>query len=88
VAALTGPERIFDMAGDEPVIAPDQLKPGHPKAFRIAGVIVAIALVLMTLPAFSNHHGSIEDYWLVGTAAGIIALIVADVVMRRKGLKH
>jgi hypothetical protein len=77
-------ERIFDMAGDEPVIAPDQLKPGHPKAFRIAGVLTVIALLLMLI----GNNGHVEDWWLGGTALGIVFFIVADAVMRRKGLKH
>ena len=30
--------------------APDQLKKGHPKAFKIAGVLVAIVLILLVRP--------------------------------------
>ena len=69
---------------DEPVIAPDQLKPGHPKAFKIAGVLTMISLVLMVL---GNHHGNVENIYLIGTAALIGVLIAADTVMRRNGLK-
>ena len=69
---------------EEQVYAPDQLKKGHPKAFKIAGVITAIALCLMVI---GNQKGNIESVYLVGTAALIIAAIVADSVLRRKGLK-
>ncbi len=35
-----------------------------------------------------GNNGHVEDWWLVGTAVGIIFFIVADAVMRRKGLKR
>jgi uncharacterized protein DUF2631 len=70
---------------EEQVYAPDQLKKGHPKAFKIAGVLTAIALVLMVI---GNQKGNIEDVYLVGTALLIIGLIVADSVLRRRGLKR
>ena len=73
------------MSDEQPVVAPDQLKKGHPKAFTIAGVLVAIALLLMTL---GNHKGNIEDIYLIGTAVLILAIIVFDRVMRRNGLKR
>lgn len=72
------------MSEEEPVVAPDQLKPGPYKAARIAGVIVIIALLLMML---GNHHGHVEDIWLAGTAVAIAAIIVVDWVQRRNGLK-
>jgi hypothetical protein len=73
------------VSDEQPVIAPDQLKKGHPKAFKIAGVIVMIALVLMTL---GNHRGNIENIYLIGTAVLIGALILFDSVTRRNGLKR
>ena len=73
------------MAGDQPAIAPDQLKKGHPKAFRIAAVLTIIVLLVMLIP---NQEGNIASIWLIGTAAGIAAFLVADVVMRRRGLKR
>lgn len=72
------------MSEEEPVVAPDQLKPGPYKAARIAGVIVIIALLLMML---GNHHGHVEDIWLAATAVAIAAIIVVDWVQRRNGLK-
>jgi uncharacterized protein DUF2631 len=72
------------VSGEEPVVAPDQLKPGPYKAARIAGVIVIVILLLMMI---GNHHGHIEDIWLGGTAALIAAIIIVDWVQRRNGLK-
>lgn len=74
------------MAGTEPVTSPDQHKPTPIKAARIAGVISAIALVLMAF--FGNHEGHVEVIWLCGIALGIIAILVVDGVLRRNGLKN
>lgn len=72
------------MSGKEPVVAPDQLKPGPYKAARIAGVIVIIVLLLMLI---GNQTGHVEDIFLIGTAAVIAAIIIVDWVERRNGLK-
>ena len=69
---------------EEPVVAPDQLKPGHPKAARIAAVLTVIALLLMIL---GNQQGRVEVIWLVGTAVIIVALLLFDWFQRRNGLK-
>jgi ABC-type enterobactin transport system permease subunit len=74
------------VAGTEPVTSPDQHKPTPIKAARIAGVISAIALVLMAF--FGNHQGKVEVIWLVGIAVGIIAILAVDGVLRRNGLKN
>jgi len=71
-------------ADEEPVVAPDQLKPGHPKAARIAAVLTVIALLLMIL---GNQQGRVEVIWLVGTAVVIVALLLFDWFQRRNGLK-
>jgi Protein of unknown function (DUF2631) len=72
------------VSGEEPVVAPDQKKPGPYKAARIAGVIVIIILVLMTI---GNQKGHVEDIFLIGTAVIIAAIIIVDWVERRNGLK-
>ena len=69
---------------EEPVVAPDQLKPGHPKAARIAAVLTVVALLLMIL---GNQQGRVEVIWLVGTSVLIIALLLVDWFQRRNGLK-
>jgi hypothetical protein len=71
------------VSGEEPVTSPDQHKPGHPTAFRIAGVLVIISLLLMMI---GNHHGHVEDLWLGLSAAVIAATLLTDWALRRSGL--
>jgi hypothetical protein len=70
---------------DQPVTAPDQHKPGFPKASRIGAVITVVILLLMLL---GNHEGQVESLWLVGTAAVILFALIADFVMRKNGIKR
>jgi hypothetical protein len=72
------------VADQEPVTAPDQHKPGHRRSAQIAGTISIVVLLLLTI---GNHEGHIEDIFLVGTAALIAALLIADSVLRRNGLR-
>ncbi|MET7803181.1 DUF2631 domain-containing protein [Micromonospora chersina] len=73
------------MAGSEPVIAPDQHKPGHRKSGRIGAVLSAAVLVLMAL--CGNHEGNVENIWLFGLAALLLAIVIGDAVLRRNGLR-
>lgn len=73
-----------NVSGEEPVTAPDQHKPGHPRAARIGAVLTIVALLLMTI---GNQHGHVEDIWLVLTAALLAAALLADWAMRRNGMK-
>ncbi|MCW3813513.1 DUF2631 domain-containing protein [Micromonospora sp. DR5-3] len=73
------------MAGSEPVTAPDQHKPGHRKAGRIGAVLSAVVLVIMAL--CGNHEGKVEDIWLLGIAALLLAIVLGDAVLRRSGLR-
>jgi hypothetical protein len=73
------------VAGSEPVTAPDQHKPGHRKSGRILAVLSAGMLVLMAL--CGNHEGKVEDIWLIGIAALLLAVVIADAVLRRNGLR-
>ncbi len=72
------------MAAEEPVTSPDQHKPGHPRAARIAAVAVIISLLLMII---GNHQGNVENIFLVVTAGIIAAILVGDWLMRKNGLK-
>jgi hypothetical protein len=74
-----------DTVADQQVTAPDQHKPGFPKASRIGAVVVIIALVLMLL---GNHKGQIENLWLLGGAGLLTFMLIADAVMRRNGIKR
>ena len=73
------------MAGSEPVTAPDQHKPGYRRSGRIGAVLTAVALVLMAF--CGNHEGKVEEIWLVGIAALLLAIVIADAVLRRNGLR-
>ncbi|MEH1053979.1 DUF2631 domain-containing protein [Micromonospora sp. CPCC 206171] len=72
------------MAGSEPVTAPDQHKPGHRRSGRIGAVLSALALLAMLC---GNHEGRVEDIWLVGLAALLLAIVIGDAVLRRNGLR-
>ena len=69
---------------EEPVYAPDQLKPGNRKWARIGALGTAAIMLLMIL---GNHEGNTENIWLIGSALLLIGIVVADVVLRRNGLK-
>ncbi|WP_213454546.1 DUF2631 domain-containing protein [Rhizomonospora bruguierae] len=72
------------MAGDEPVTSPDQHKPGNRKLGRIGALGTAAALLLLTI---GNHRGHVEDYFLIALAAGLVAIVIGDAVLRRNGLR-
>ena len=73
------------MAEHEPVLAPDQLKPGARKAGRIGAVVTALILVAMLFR--NNDISGTEKIWVVGIALGLIVAIGADTVLRRNGLR-
>ena len=52
-----------------------------PKAARRAGWVVAFFLLCMLI---GNHHGHIEDIFLIGFAAAIVAILIRDIVTRRQ----
>jgi hypothetical protein len=72
-----------NVADEEPVVAPDQLKPGFSKSSRIGGIVTIVALLLM-VPSNHDRTGSL---WLLGIAALIAAALVGGAVMRRRGLR-
>jgi len=72
------------VAGDEEVTSPDQHRRTNLKVARVGGVLTIIILLLMTI---GNHEGNIEDIWLVGLAALLAAIMIADWLMRRNGLR-
>ena len=51
-----------------------------PNGTRIAGVVVAIILVVLLLGPYQSH---LQDFWLVLIAIGIVAVIVRGTVKRR-----
>ena len=69
---------------EEPVYAPDQLKPGSRKWARIGALCTAAILLLMLI---GNHRGNTENVWLISIALMLIGAVVADAVLRRNGLR-
>ena len=70
---------------EEPVYAPDQLKPGNRKWARRGALGTAVLLILSAI--WGNHEGNTENIYLVLFAVGLVGAVIADVVLRRNGLK-
>ena len=73
------------MAEDEPVIAPDQLREGHPKLWRGLAIFSAFSLLAMVI---GNHQGHVEDVFLILCAVILVALLAFDALQRRYGIKR
>ena len=71
-------------AEQDPVYAPDQLKPGNRKVARIGALGTAVVMLMFF---WGNHEGNTENIWLVVFAVGLVAIVIADAVLRRNGLK-
>jgi hypothetical protein len=71
-------------AEQDPVYAPDQLKPGNRKLGRL-GALGAAAIMLMFF--WGNHKGNTENIFLVVFAVGLIGIVIADTLLRRNGLR-
>ena len=71
-------------AENEPVYAPDQLKPGNRKWARRGAIGTAILVLALF---WGNHEGNTENIWIIGIAVGLIAIILIDIVLRRNGLR-
>ena len=69
---------------EEPVYAPDQLKPGNRKRGRKGAIICAVLLLAFF---WGNHEGNTENIWLIGSALALIGALLVDAVLRRNGLK-
>jgi hypothetical protein len=82
---LSSPSSQEDrVVAEEPVYAPDQLKPGNRKWARIGAVGTAVILLAMLI---GNHEGNTENIWLIGSALALIGALLVDAVLRRNGLK-
>jgi len=69
---------------EEPVYAPDQLKPGNRKWGRRGALASAVIILLFF---WCNHEGNTENIYLVIIALLLIGAVVVDAVLRRNGLK-
>ena len=52
-----------------------------PNATRIAGVIVAIVLLVLLIGPYQDR---LQDFWMIPIALGILALIVRGTIKRRR----
>jgi sugar phosphate permease len=71
-------------AEQDPVYAPDQLKPGNRKLARLGALGTAVVMLMFF---WGNHEGNTENIFLVVFAVGLIVAVIADAVLRRSGLK-
>jgi sugar phosphate permease len=69
---------------EEPVYAPDQLKPGNRKWAR-RGALGSAVIILLFL--WGNHEGNTENIYLVVIALLLVGAVIVDAVLRRNGLK-
>ena len=69
---------------EEPVYAPDQLKPGNRKWARRGALGSAVIILLFF---WGNQEGTTEKIFLVLFALGLVGAVIADTVLRRNGLK-
>jgi hypothetical protein len=74
-----------NVAGNEPVISPDQRKPTDYKWARRGALATIVILIAMMFPL--PKEGYTELLWVGGTAALIALALIADWVMRKNGLK-
>lgn len=72
---------------DEPVVAPDQLKPPPFRRLTLlAALFTAAALPVMAF--IGNHEGNVEKVFLVGISALILIAIIGDFFLRKAGLRN
>jgi hypothetical protein len=81
VIVVTREDRVV---AEEPVYAPDQLKPGSRKWSRIGAISTAVLILALF---WGNHEGNTENIYLVVTALLLIGAVIVDAVLRRNGLK-
>jgi Protein of unknown function (DUF2631) len=74
-----------NVAEHEPVLAPDQRKPGARKAGQIGAVVTALILIAMLFR--NNEVSGVEKIWIIGIAVFLIGAVAVDAVLRRNGLR-
>ncbi|WP_030158218.1 DUF2631 domain-containing protein [Glycomyces sp. NRRL B-16210] len=72
------------MAAEEQILSPDQRKPTSRKALYTA---LGVAIVINLAYLFGNHHGWVEDVFILVTIAVLLGVIVSDAWLRRTGLR-
>ncbi|BCY14487.1 DUF2631 domain-containing protein [Actinoplanes sp. L3-i22] len=66
------------------VYAPDQLKPTNRRRAQRGAIISAVVLLMFL---WGNQSGNTEKVWLVLIAAGLVAVVIGDAVLRKAGLR-
>jgi lysylphosphatidylglycerol synthetase-like protein (DUF2156 family) len=56
-----------------------------PNGLRIAGVVVAIVLLLLMIGPYQSR---LQDWWIVAIALGILAFIVRGTIRRRNAWRR
>lgn len=51
------------------------------RTFQVAAIVVIVILLGMLK---GNHDGRVEDLYLIGFAAALAALVIRDILLRRK----
>ncbi|MGA6204721.1 DUF2631 domain-containing protein [Nocardia testacea] len=51
------------------------------RTFQVAAVVVIVILLGMLK---GNHHGKVEDLYLIGFAAALAIIVIRDALLRRK----
>ena len=74
------------MAGDEPVTSPDQHRPTVNRRMARLGLVVSVFLLVLMI-FWGNHQGHVEDIFLGGTAALLVAILIIDFLLRRARLR-
>ena len=75
--------RVARRGGVDPADEPSAEWGWHgsfPNATRIAGVVVAIILLLLLIGPYQTH---LQDFWIVPIALGILVFVVRGTIKRR-----
>ncbi|WP_416562906.1 DUF2631 domain-containing protein [Nocardia testacea] len=51
------------------------------RTFQVSAVVVIVILLGMLK---GNHHGKVEDLYLIGFAAALAIIVIRDALLRRK----
>ena len=75
--------RVARRSGVDPADEPSAEWGWHgsfPNATRIAGVVVAILLLLLQIGPYQTH---LQDFWMIAIALGILVFVVRGTIKRR-----
>jgi hypothetical protein len=85
MSSVTLTDRSPASAAGEAVTSPDQHKPGH-RRLDYAGAVISAAILLLLL--LGDHPNATETAWVSGSAAVLLAALIADWRLRRVGARR